>query len=49
MRLIPKIRKSLYNSAKALGDIDAIKEGKIAKRVKNRIAGKLTGKMLKKI
>jgi hypothetical protein len=46
---ISKIRKALYTSAKALGDVDAVKKGKVGKRVKNRITGKLAGKVLKKL
>ena len=46
---ISKTRSVLYKVAKVLGDIDAVKKGKVGKRAKNRIIGKLTGKMLKKL
>jgi hypothetical protein len=49
MGLFSKARKILYNTAKALGDAEAIKKGKIGKRVKNRILGKIAGKILKKL
>lgn len=45
---INKIRKALYTSAKALGDVNAVKKNKVGKRVKRRIAGKIAGKVLKK-
>ncbi len=48
MGLFSKVRKVLYDTAKVLGDIDAIKKGKMGKRIKNRIAGKIVGKILKK-
>ncbi len=46
---ISKTRSVLYKTAKVLGDIDAVKKGKVGKRVKSRILGKLTGKLLKKL
>ncbi len=45
---INKIRKALYTSAKALGDVNAVKKGKVAKRVERRVAGKIAGKVLKR-
>ena len=49
MGLISKVRSGLYKSAKVLGDVDAVKKGKVAKRVKSRITGKIAGKTLGKI
>ena len=46
---ISKTRSLLYKTAKVLGDIDAVKKGKAGKRVKNRVLGKLTVKLLKKL
>lgn len=46
---ISKTRSLLYKTARVLGDIDAVKKGKVGKRVKNRLLGKLTGKLLKKL
>ena len=46
---ISKTRSVLYKTAKVLGDIDAVKKGKVGKRVKSRLLGKLTGKLLKKL
>ena len=49
MGLFSKVRKALYSTAKVLGDLDAIKEDKVAKRLKNRVKGKVAVKFLKKI
>jgi hypothetical protein len=46
---INKIRKTLYTSAKVLGDVNAVKNNKVGKRIVRRIAGKITGKLLKNI
>lgn len=46
---ISKTRTTLYKTARILGDVDAVKKGKVGKRVKNRLLGKLTGKVLKKL
>ncbi len=45
---ISKTRSKLYKIARILGDVDAVKKGKVGKRVKNRVVGKFTGKLLKK-
>jgi hypothetical protein len=49
MGLLGNIRKALYSTAKTLGDVQAVKKGKVVERVKNRIVGKLTGKLLKRL
>lgn len=49
MGIFSKIRKLLYGTAKTLGDVDAIASGKVGKRVKNRILGRIAGKILKKL
>lgn len=46
---ISKTRSALYKTARILGDVDAVKKGIVGKRVKNRVLGKLTGKLLKKL
>ena len=43
---IGKTRSALYKSAKLLGDINAIKRGKIGRRVTHRISGKLSTRLL---
>ncbi len=46
---INKTRGFLYALARLLGDINAVKKGKVGKRVARRIAGKATGKALRKL
>jgi hypothetical protein len=49
---VNKFRGVLYKLAKFLGDFQAVKSGsskKIGKRVGRRLAGKATGRMLRKI
>lgn len=49
MGTISKLRSALYTTAKVLGDVDAVKKGKVGKRAKNRVLGKLTGRLLRKL
>ncbi|MBQ9253292.1 MAG: hypothetical protein IJ180_00790 [Bacteroidales bacterium] len=49
MGKISKTRSILYKTAKVFGDVDAVKKGKVGKRVKRRVAGKVVGKLLRKI
>lgn len=44
-----KLRGWLYFFAKILGDLSAIKKGRVGKRVARRMAGKQTGKAMRKI
>jgi hypothetical protein len=46
---INKIRGILYFVAKILGDVNAVKKGKVGKRIGRRVAGKVTGRLLGKI
>ncbi|TWK39679.1 hypothetical protein CHCC20347_4435 [Bacillus paralicheniformis] len=46
---INKIRSALYKSAKILGDVNAVKNGTIGKRIARRAAGKAAGKILGKL
>ncbi|WP_273130027.1 hypothetical protein [Bacillus weihaiensis] len=43
---INKIRSLLYGSAKILGDVNAVKKGKIGQRIGRRIVGKITGRLM---
>jgi len=43
------IRSSLYKVARLLGDVNAVKKGKVGKRVARRLAGKATGRSLGKL
>jgi hypothetical protein len=49
---IGKFRSALYKTAKILGDVSAVTSGspeKMAKRAGRRVAGKVTGKALRKL
>jgi len=43
------LRSALYKAAKIMGDINAIQKGKVGKRATRRLAGKATGRTLRKI
>jgi len=44
-----KFRGLLYFLARILGDINAVKKGKVGKRIGRRVAGKMTGRGLGKL
>ena len=44
-----KFRGLLYFLARILGDINAVKKGKVGKRIGRRAAGKITGRGLGKL
>jgi len=44
-----KLRGLLYLLARVLGDISAVKKGKTGKRIGRRMAGKGTGRTLRKL
>jgi hypothetical protein len=46
---INKLRSFLYGTAKILGDVNAVKKGKIGKRIARRTAGKVTSKFMNKL
>ena len=39
----------MYTLAKLMGDYNAVKKGKVGKRVGRRIAGRATGKSMQKL
>ena len=41
-----RLRPLLYWLAKLLGDIDAVKRGRVGRRIARRAAGKATGRAL---
>ena len=43
------IRSSLYKAARLMGDVNAVKKGKVGRRVARRGAGKVTGRGLGKL
>ncbi len=44
-----KFRGFLYRLARVLGDLGAIRKGKPGKRITRRLAGKTTGRALRKL
>lgn len=46
---INKIRSALYKSAKIFGDVNAVKNGTIGKRIARRAAGKATSKLFRNL
>ncbi len=42
-------RSALYMLAKLMGDVNAVKKGKVGRRVARRAAGKMTGRGLGKL
>lgn len=43
------LRNSLYKAARILGDVNAVKKDKVGKRIARRVAGKATGRGLRKL
>lgn len=43
---IGKLRSWLYWLAKILGDVNAVRRGRIGQRLHNRIVGRLSGRLL---
>ncbi len=42
------IRSWLYWLARLLGDVQAIEQGKVPRRIVRRVAGKVTGRLLRR-
>ena len=49
VRLIRKYRRNAYRSAKALGDVQAILQGRIGQRVVQRVVGKASRKAMNRV
>jgi len=43
------MRSFLYWLARLLGDVNAVKRGKVGRRIGRRVAGKATGRLLGKL
>jgi len=43
------MRSLLYFLARLLGDISAVRKGRVGKRIGRRIAGRVTGRLLGKL
>jgi hypothetical protein len=46
---ISSTRRLLYTLARLLGDVNAVKKGKVGKRVGRRLVGKATGRGLRRL
>jgi hypothetical protein len=46
MMSIAKVRRVLYRTGRLLGDVQAVKQRKVARRVGRRVAGRATGRLL---
>lgn len=46
MMTFAKLRTLLYQLARIMGDIQAVRKKKVGRRLGRRVAGRLTGKML---
>jgi|TARA_Y100000031_G_scaffold128818_1_gene147442 hypothetical protein len=46
---ISKIRGLLYLIARVLGDVNAVRRGTVGKRIARRIAGKASGRLLRRL
>ncbi len=43
------LRNALYKMARLMGDANAVKKGKVGKRVARRATGKATGRAMRKL
>ena len=43
------LRSALYTIARLMGDVNAVKKGKVSKSVARRVAGKATGRTMRKV
>lgn len=43
------MRGLLYTLARLLGDVNAVKKGRIGRRIARRMAGKATGRLLRRL
>ncbi len=43
------MRSFLYWLARLMGDVNAVNKGKVGKRIGRRVAGRMTGKGLRKL
>lgn len=46
---INKTRSFLYGAARLLGDVQAVRTGRVGRRVARRVAGRGTGRLLGKL
>ena len=46
---INHLRRLLYKFNRFLGDLNAVKHGRVVKRTENRIIGRMAGKVLRRL
>jgi hypothetical protein len=46
---IGQVRGFLYGLARALGDVSAVRKGKVGRRLARRVTGKASGRLLGKL
>jgi hypothetical protein len=46
---LSRVRSLLYRLTRLLGDVSAVEKGKVPQRVERRIAGKMTGRILREL
>lgn len=49
MVTINQVRRSLYKAARILGDVNAVKRGKVGTRIGRRVVGRATGRGIGRI
>lgn len=49
MASINKLRRSLYKTARVLGDVNAVKRGTVGKRIGRRAVGRAAGRSMGKL
>jgi hypothetical protein len=42
---IPQVRNALYRSARLLGDVRAVQTGTVARRIRNRVVGRVLSRL----
>lgn len=45
---ISKIRSILYQAARILGDVDAVRKGRVKERIGNRLIGAITSRLFRR-
>lgn len=48
-RLVGTFRNFLYVLARILGDVQAVRKGRVGRRITRRVAGRATGKVFRRI
>ena len=46
---IARTRRTLYRSARVLGDVQAVRRGRVSQRLVNRGLGRLVGRLLSRL